>query len=59
MFNFLYIVEVLLREALWILAAQLEHLFYSVVNSEEYMLPTLIGYDLEKTEKVTKDKSIN
>ena len=31
----------------------------SGVNSEEYIPPTLIGTELEKTGKLTKDKNIN
>ena len=59
MWHFLYIVEDLLWEAVWILASQLEAWSDSGVNSEEVMLPTLIGTELGKTDKVTNDKTIN
>ena len=57
--SFWYIVEDLLRQAIWILEAKLEYWHDSGVNSEEDMPPTFIGTDLEKTGKITKDKSVN
>ena len=51
--------EDVLQKALWVLEAQLESWYYSGVNIDEYMSPTLVGIDLDKSGKLTKDKISN
>ena len=56
--RFWYRVEDLLREALWILVAQICAWTDSGVNSEDEILPTLIDPELENTGKITKNKML-
>ena len=57
--RFWYIFEDLLWEALWILASWIGAWYDSGVISEEDISTNLIGPDLDKRGKLTKDKNMN